>query len=662
MREFAAYAPDAFKEYTQRYDYYSGRHRPFITLALCDEALSLRLLGMPFLGEDIGDGLDGDVLAALARLADPDVGDVDELLLHPLLEDGITELDRVAVLLLVLEHEHPDAAAMIRRIPWVQEIMREAGLSANDGLGENSFQYSRRPSHYYSLSWLVEMAYRSPESLRALLELNWMHDQHVQTEEWLTESDRSVASAIQAVVVFVRHVAGKSDYGMASILRMPFLQTLEPGDLDILDILWETSDAGANYTDGETPLRQLLSDPALEGGFTNDKSGDVALADLRVRNPALSSQLESLSWIRDGVSPSENAGILSLWKLEHLGADIFQSVVRQQWVADGLNLYEASAIRSFEQLVLSARNTRAVEDYSWHEEYVLTIPDKPFMRDIGPSDAALLRSTIRLLQNGGMTDRPDLLSTILESGGTQKAERLITLPLAGEVALSVVWPAGLEPDRTVRLGVSVTHTISVFEEAVRATEEFMGLPFPQKHAFVLIHDFPTGPLGDGGREAIVTIDPRISDSVAVITHEVAHTYWWGGSRWIHEGGAEFIVAWASGRVPDSVSSSCMHFNTLYDFMRAHRLNFGYDVCSYSLGRGLFVDLYNNLGEEAFRRGFMDLYLRIPGFVPNEGCSGIDEGVCHLKAAFVDSAAPEHAAVAEEIINRRYYGTSASTSQ
>ena len=184
MREFAAYAPDAFKEYTQRYDYYSGRHRPFITLALCDEALSLRLLGMPFLGEDIGDGLDGDVLAALARLTDPDVGDVDELLLHPLLEDGITELDRVAVLLLVLEHEHPDAAAMIRRIPWVQEIMREAGL------GENSFQYSRRPSHYYSLSWLVEMAYRSPESLRALLELTWMQDQHVQTEEWLTDSDR----------------------------------------------------------------------------------------------------------------------------------------------------------------------------------------------------------------------------------------------------------------------------------------------------------------------------------------------------------------------------------------------------------------------------------------------------------------------------------------
>ena len=70
----------------------------------------------------------------------------------------------------------------------------------------------------------------------------------------------------------------------------------------------------------------------------------------------------------------------------------------------------------------------------------------------------------------------------------------------------------------------------------------------------------------------------------------------------------------------------------------------------------------NLGEEAFRRGFTNLNLRMWGFVHSEGCIGIDEGVCHLKAAFVDSAAPEDAAVAEEIINRRYYGTSASAPQ
>ncbi len=324
MREFAAYAPAAFEAYTQRFNYYSGALRPYITLALCDEALALRLLAMPFLAVDQGDGEDGDTLDALARLTDPDVGDVDELLSHPLLEDGITEIDRAVVLLLVLEYEHPEAAAMTQTIPWVQDAMREAALSADD------IQVSRAPLHHYSLYWLIETADSSPESLHALLRLAWMHDQQIQSEHWLTGSLSTIEGSIHSIATKVRHIAIKSDDGMAEILGMPFLQTLEPDDEDILDIFWETSDAGKNYTDGETPLRQLLSDPAVKDGITDESLGNVALADLRVRDPESSGALESLPWVRDGVSPSENAGILSLWKLTNLGPDIFQSVVRQQ--------------------------------------------------------------------------------------------------------------------------------------------------------------------------------------------------------------------------------------------------------------------------------------------------------------------------------------------
>ena len=39
------------------------------------------------------------------------------------------------------------------------------------------------------------------------------------------------------------------------------------------------------------------------------------------------------------------------------------------------------------------------------------------------------------------------------------------------------------------------------------------------------------------------------------------------------------------------------------------------------------------------------------------CTDPGRGVCYLKAAFVDGMAPEKAAIAEEIINRRCYGTS-----
>ena len=76
------------------------------------------------------------------------------------------------------------------------------------------------------------------------------------------------------------------------------------------------------------------------------------------------------------------------------------------------------------------------------------------------------------------------------------------------------------------------------------------------------------------------------------------------------------------------------------------------ACSYTLGGSLFLELYHSLGDEAFRRGFADLYrLRRAEDTWRKVYD-------FMIAAFVDGAAtPEDAAIAEEIINRRYYGDS-----
>ena len=285
----------------------------------------------------------------------PDVGDLDELLLHPLLEDGITEVERVFVLVLALEYEDPDAAATIQSITWVQELMQKVTLSAIDS------DYTRLSHHIWTLYGLVEMADPSPESLRVFLELPWVRNQRVPTEHWPSDSPRSVESLISSMALFVRVIAAKSDEGMASVIGMPFMQTLEPDDLDVLDVLWETSDAGKNYTDGETPLRQLLSDPALEGGITNDDLGEVALADLRVRNPEYLGELEMLPWILDGVSPSEGPGIFALWRLEHLGSEVYQSVVGEDWVVDGITADEARDLYDLEQAVIRERYMQSAQ-------------------------------------------------------------------------------------------------------------------------------------------------------------------------------------------------------------------------------------------------------------------------------------------------------------
>ena len=76
---------------------------------------------------------------------------------------------------------------------------------------------------------------------------------------------------------------------------------------------------------------------------------------------------------------------------------------------------------------------------------------------------------------------------------------------------------------------------------------------------------------------------------------------------------------------------------------------------------MFLELYDALGDPAFRKGLRNLYLMSSEDVAewyrlNE-CGGIDAGVCHLKEAFSTGMSPEHTAIASEIINRRYFGSS-----
>ena len=76
---------------------------------------------------------------------------------------------------------------------------------------------------------------------------------------------------------------------------------------------------------------------------------------------------------------------------------------------------------------------------------------------------------------------------------------------------------------------------------------------------------------------------------------------------------------------------------------------------------MFLELYDGLGDTAFRQGLRNLYLMSAEDVaawyrPGE-CGGIDAALCHLKEAFFTGMTPEQRAIADEIITRRYFGAS-----
>ena len=66
----------------------------------------------------------------------------------------------------------------------------------------------------------------------------------------------------------------------------------------------------------------------------------------------------------------------------------------------------------------------------------------------------------------------------------------------------------------------------------------------------------------------------------------------------------------------------------------------------ALGERLFMDLYNELGDAEFRKGFRNLYLLTQ--VQGDECEGTSLNICHLRAAFMSTDADEEtAAIAQK---------------
>ena len=362
------------------------------------------------------------------------------------------------------------------------------------------------------------------------------------------------------------------------------------------------------------------------------------------------------------------------------------------WVKDGLTPDELEIALDIESIVPSRGNVERIAGASGDRPPPVRIVDMPFLKTIEGVDVPAA-SALELLTWGsgelfqhvmsnpslrdGITDewtnvitafRPALISgrsdsnlrefldVLLDPEKTTVEERSIIVPLAGEVALSVIWPSATDATAPLR-------AMDLFEHTIRAQEEFMGVPFPQTYAVLLVDDnFARG--GTGDADAIIVTS--LGEDWDLITHETAHTYWsfifW--PEWIKEGGATFLSEKVSSPPLSQTSVSGCTSDNLADWVRLEeelrtegRPSWG--VCNYSLGSQMFHELYNGLGDEAFRQGFARLYVTIRDRLDGEACfgSGIDLGLCSVRAAFVTNAPSEQATIADAIITRTYYGSS-----
>ena len=184
------------------------------------------------------------------------------------------------------------------------------------------------------------------------------------------------------------------------------------------------------------------------------------------------------------------------------------------------------------------------------------------------------------------------------------------------------------------------NTMDLLEHTVRFHEEFMLEAFPKRFLTALVFE---DILGEAHQRGAISI--RHDDDYWLIAHEVAHSYWVSFPLWIAEGAATFMERVAvRAREGFPIRTYTKGDFSIADTLLAYEENEippGEEFnrgCAYSLGAGLFVDLYFALGDWEFRQGFRRLYVAIrDGTYADECNNGTTSGICHVGAAIVKYA-------------------------
>ena len=480
----------------------------------------------------------------------------------------------------------------------------------------------------------------------------------LENDQWITEDDPELASAIK-----------KSPWVSDGVTEI---------ERDALqELLWLAATEKAH-------IWKLLQARWLEDGPNAYEIDAIErMSWLTQTSPELGAELWEAAWLHDDITAYEVDAMQQLdWTAQtspELGAKLWE----RGWLKDDVTADELTVMQNLNWVAQSDDETFQQSTI----EVAVQILDMPFLDSVESWDVQALVSLERLeYQNtadyleimshatisDGITDqeakmvallsntysyRPETADALLSGTSVYWEERTVDLPLSGEVSLAVV-----------RIRDQSTASLDFLEHSLRVIEEFMGLRLTTNYIALLYDDavFP-GSIGSNfGTHMALPLIFDVENSVEwrytpfIIAHEVAHYYWAGLNQdWIDEGAAQFLAVIyehdRSGRAIEPVASACVPAETISELEALSRVDLSASgkKCYYSFGERLFLDLYNSLGEETFRQGFRNLYLKSQSEDYSDDCEGTDVGICHLVAAFKADASEADAAKVDEIVARWY---------
>ena len=327
-----------------------------------------------------------------------------------------------------------------------------------------------------------------------------------------------------------------------------------------------------------------------------------------IEGAEVASSVVSLGWVQDGVDDVEVEAIEELSYIAYEDADVALSVVSLGWVQDGVDRAEADLVDDFASI--AAKDASAA----------LRIVGMPFLETIEPPDVSAMES-LRLLAafepasfqsvmshptiRDGMTNdwapivatlrgvaetNPRLIGVLLDPERVLLERRAITLPLSGDVVLSII-----------RTGPGAARSMELLERSVRSAEEYMGAPLPTNYVGLLYEDAVIGSYAGTNFGAHIAVLPQYDvddgsheaeNAGSVIAHEVAHYYWSSNADWVDEGAsdlmASIIEGARSGRPIGVTNHPCAYIGSIAELesLDTSRGNTEFG-CNYSLGERLF---------------------------------------------------------------------------
>lgn len=347
------------------------------------------------------------------------------------------------------------------------------------------------------------------------------------------------------------------------------------------------------------------------------------------------------------------------------------AVAGKSWLTDGLS---KDAVRVVNGLY-----------YIMDEDTALarTIADMPFLETLEPTDAAVLDALSWLAYTeilalrevlahptlkDGISDEwapvvalldsvneaaPAFLRPLLDPEQVAIERRALTLPHTGAVDLAII-----------RTEPGAARSMELLEHSAGSVERFMGVELPTNYVALLFGTAVLGYAGGTNYGAYFVMLPKYdaddgsSDAdyaPQLMAHEVAHYYWSGNPNWLDEGLAELLAAISENeRTGTKVAidhTYCPDADNIALLERLDAAGVIYDYrCNYALGGQFFLEIYETLGDAAFRQGLRNLYLtsRVEDYT--DEFDGSPVGIRQIQDAFQSDAA-----TVAPIIDKWYHG-------